>query len=198
MGGHGACRRPFVAGSTGCGSGPCSCREANRPALPLVRWAIAQLPAGGRPFTAPKGDEDEVTEVLDGFFSSASGAPFSDPDYRDLLRELCQTGCGDPSRWSVWRISDILRRPYGRPDVPLEIAVDAPALLRAYVPFAHAHSGIRKNFTEEAIAKIDELGLRYKRQLIEQAVEFDYDEVEPPAWLFPHATATSPPPAPGG
>ncbi|BBZ26687.1 hypothetical protein MMAD_09820 [Mycolicibacterium madagascariense] len=169
-----------------------------RPALPLLKWVIAKLPAGGRPFMPPAGDEDEVSEMLDGFFASPSGAPFRDPDYRDLLSGLCDTGCGDPSRWSIWRISSILRHPDASQYVPLEITLDAPALLRAYVPFAHAHSRIRRELTEGAIAKIDELSLGYKRQLIEQATEFGDDDVHPPTWLFPNATATSPPPAPGG
>jgi hypothetical protein len=35
--------------------------------------------------------------------------------------------------------------------------LDVPALLRVYVPFAHAQSGIRDGLTAEALAVIDEM-----------------------------------------
>ncbi|TPG34194.1 hypothetical protein [Mycolicibacterium hodleri] len=151
-----------------------------RQALPLVRWMIAQLPGGGAPYEMPNWDDDAVFELLDGFLSSSAGAPFAAVDYRDCLRQLCDSGSGDPRRWSASRISTILRHPTAYVDVPLEIALDVPALLRAHVPFAHADSGIRQDLTDEAIATIDELGLRYRRRLLDDAS--DHDGMLPPPW----------------
>lgn len=151
-----------------------------RQALPLVRWMIAQLPGGGIPYERPDWDDDVVFEVLDGFLSSSAGAPFAAVDYRDFLRQLCDSGSGDPRRWSASRISTVLRHSTSYHDVPLEIALDAPALLRAYVPFAHVDSGIRQDLTDEAIATIDELGLRYRRRLLDAA--YDHDGTLPPPW----------------
>ncbi len=118
-----------------------------RQALPLVRWMIAQLPGGGIPYERPDWDDDVVFELLDGFLSSSAGAPFAAVDYRDFLRQLCDSGSGDPRRWSASRISTVLRHSTSYLDVPLEIALDAPDLLRAYVPFAHVDSGIRQDLT---------------------------------------------------
>lgn len=148
-----------------------------REALPMVKWVLAQLPGGGRGYQRPEWEEDDADDLLDGFLSSPAGAPFADSDYRVLLRELWDTGCGDPLRWSSSRMSDILRSRFHDYDLPLEIVVDAPALLRAFVPFAHGQSGIAQHLTDETIATIDRLGLGYRRELLANAV--DHDD----AWL---------------
>ncbi|BDX32231.1 hypothetical protein TUM20985_27780 [Mycobacterium antarcticum] len=49
--------------------------------------------------------------------------------------------------------------------------MDAPALLRAFIPFVHADSGILQELTDDAIATIDEMGLAYKRQLVAEATK---------------------------
>jgi hypothetical protein len=151
-------------------------------ALPLAMWLVAQLPTGRYPYEPPTYDEKSTSELLGGFFASPLGAPFRDLDYRGFLRDLCDTGCGDPSRWSVPRISSILRRPFYDEHIPLEIALDGPALLRAFVPFAHAVMGIRQELTDTAIATIDEMGLGYRRELIEEATRYHDEFVEPPPW----------------
>jgi hypothetical protein len=80
--------------------------------------------------------------------------------------------------------SGILRYPDDHYGVPLEIALDTPALLRAYVPFAHADSGIRRDLTDQAVATIDEMGRRYRRELLDAVVEhYDDDDIAPPPWL---------------
>jgi hypothetical protein len=97
------------------------------------------------------------------------------------VRQLCDTGCGDPSRWSALRISDVLRYPFHDHYGPPEIGLDAPALVRAFVPFAHAHIGVRQDLTDKAIAKIDELSLHYKRELLRGATDYyGDDDPEPP------------------
>ena len=148
-------------------------------ALPMVKWVLDQLPVGGCGYQPPVWDEGVADDLLDGFLSSPAGAPFVDVDYRVLLRELWDTGCGDPLRWSAARISVILRTRFNDYDLPLEIVLDAPALLRAFVPFAHGQSGIAQHLTDEAIGTIDRLGLGYRRQLLANAIEHDDDD----AWL---------------
>lgn len=146
-----------------------------RQALPLAKWVLAQLPAGGCGYQRPEWEEDYLDGLLDGFLSSPAGAPFTDADYRVLLRELWDTGCGDPLRWSASRISGILRSRFLDYDLPLEIVLDAPALLRAFVPFAHGQSGIAQHLTDEAIETINRLGLVYRRQLLASAIEHGDD-----------------------
>ena len=150
-----------------------------REALPIVKWVLAQLPDGGCGYQRPEWEEDVADDLLDAFLSSPAGAPFADVDYRVLLRGLWDTGCGDPLRWSASRISGILRSRFNDYDLPLEIALDAPALLRAFVPFAHGRSGIAQHLTDEAIATIDRLSLGFRRELLANAIDHDDDD----AWL---------------
>ncbi|OPX07995.1 hypothetical protein [Mycobacterium sp. AT1] len=146
-----------------------------REVLPIVKWVLAQLPGGGCGSQRPAWEEDVADDLLDGFLSSPAGAPFADVDYRVLLRELWDTGCGDPLRWSASRLWVILRTRFNDYDLPLEIALDAPALLRAYVPFAHGQSGIAQHLTDEAIATIDRLSLGYRRELLANVIDHDDD-----------------------
>lgn len=151
-----------------------------REALPMVKWVLDQLPVGGCGYRPPVWEEGVADALLDGFLSSPAGAPFADVDYRVLLRELWDTGCGDPLRWSASRLWVILRTRFNDYDVPLEIALDAPALLRAFIPYAHGQSGIAQHLTDDAIATVDRLGLGYRRQLLANAIEHDDDD---DAWL---------------
>lgn len=146
-----------------------------REALPIAKWVLDQLPVGGCGYQPPVWGEGVPDYLLDGFLSSPAGAPFADVDYRVLLRELWDTGCGDPLRWSASRISVILRTRFNDYDLPLEIVLDAPALLRAFVPFAHGQSGIAQHLTDEAIATIDRLSLGYKRDLLSNVIKHDDD-----------------------
>jgi hypothetical protein len=132
----------------------------------LVQWLIGRLPEGGDKYELPAWDERPTLEVFDDFFASRAGAPFDDYDHRELLEELVDTGTGDPLRWSATRIEQALGGlgSYGA-RVSLETALDAPALLRAFVPFAHAQSGIREELTAEALDVIDETVARLQARL---------------------------------
>ncbi|KAA0079054.1 hypothetical protein CIW52_28880 [Mycolicibacterium sp. P9-64] len=92
--------------------------------------------------------------MCDQFFNSPAGAPFDDYDHREVLSELLATG--DPLRWSATRMAEVFTRSFGE-GAPLQAVLDVPALLRVYVPFAHAQSGIRGELTAEALAVIDEM-----------------------------------------
>jgi len=111
----------------------------------LVQWLIGHMPDGGQRYEPPW-DEKSSEELRDQFFASSAGAPFDDRDHRDLLRHL--VGTGDPSRWSATRVAQVFTSSFDD---------DAPELLRAYVPFIHARSGIRDELTAEALAVIDEM-----------------------------------------
>lgn len=59
--------------------------------------------------------------------------------------------------------------------MPIGSILNAPEILRAFIPFAHAQSGIRAGLTAEAIAVVDRMAQPYKRQVLEQAAEWRED-----------------------
>jgi hypothetical protein len=159
---------------------PLFARDADRwmPNRPLATWLISRLPEGGAS-RSPSMDWASAEELCDRFFASNSSAPFDGPGYRDQLLELFETGTEDPLRWSEIRVRDVLRNPsYYDDDTPLEVALDIPDLLRAFIPYAHAQSGIGDELTSRTLAVIDELRSSYRRELMREAHEFwGYDDV---------------------
>jgi hypothetical protein len=140
---------------------------------PLVRWLIGHLPEGGQAYLGPATASDEV---CDQFFASPSGAPFGRFDYRHLLLGLIETGTGDPLRWSAARIEQALGWELDDEHESGETVLAVPELLRAFVPFAHAQSGIREELTAEALAAIDEIAPGYKEKVLDNPVYWDDDE----------------------
>jgi hypothetical protein len=144
---------------------------------PLVQWLTGHLPEGGHRHRSPTWDSEPTDEEWrDQFLASPAGAPFGDPDYRGLLLEILDTGTGDPLRWSAARVEQALDSGAysGHDSGHLMLAV--PELLRAYVPFAHAQSGIRDELTAEALAVIDELGPGFKQEVLDNPKYWDDDE----------------------
>jgi hypothetical protein len=142
----------------------------------LVQWLVGRLPEGGahRP---PGGDWKSDEELCDGFFASRSAAPFTDPGHRKLLLELFETGTGDPLRWSAARVEQAIGgTQFVEDHIPLEVTLDAPDLLRAFIPYAHAQSGIRDELTSQALAILDALRSSYKREVLQQAMHWDLDD----------------------
>ena len=144
---------------------------------PLVRWLVSRLPEGGecRP---PAVDWQAAEELCDAFFASDLSATFDGPVYRDQLLELFETGAEDPLRWSETRVRDVMRNPsYYDDGTPVEVALDVPDLLRAFIPYAHAQSGIRDELTSKTLAVIDELRPSYRHEILTEARElWGYDE----------------------
>jgi len=128
----------------------------------LVQWLIGHMPEGGQRYEWPSWDKESTVELCDRFFASSAGAPFDDRDHRELLLKLLDTGTGDPLRWSAARMAEVFT---GSCDdrVSLQTVLDVPELLRAFVPFAHAQSGIRDELTAEALAVIDEMSPGHER-----------------------------------
>ena len=136
---------------------------------PLVRWLMCRLPEGGERRSAAHWLA-ATEDLCETFFASDAAAPFTDPDHRELLLQLFESGTGDPLRWSPARIERILGRTlYLEGSIPLEVVLDAPDLLRAFIPFAHAQSGIRDELTSQTLAAIDGLRTSYKRKVLREA-----------------------------
>lgn len=134
--------------------------------LALLRWLIGKLPEGGQEYSAPQWDREQTYPLFRQFFMSPAGRRFDAFDYRGLLSDLCEIGTGDPLRWSATRIEQLLRSPdFDDGLVSTECLLGVPDLLRAYVPFAHAQSGIREGLTEEALTAIDECREDYERSV---------------------------------
>jgi hypothetical protein len=85
-------------------------------------------------------------------------------DVRQAIRELNEIGV-DAAReaadrygpgWAWRELADKAPRP-------------APDLLRAFIPFAHAQSGIREELTSRTLAAIDALRTSYKREVLREA-----------------------------
>jgi hypothetical protein len=60
--------------------------------------------------------------------------------------------------------------------MPLEIALDAPDLLRAFIPYAHAQRGIRDELTLRTLAVVDAMRSSYKREVLRLAKFWDLDD----------------------
>ncbi len=109
---------------------------------PLVRWLVNRLPEGGER-RSPAGDWESNENLCNTFFATSSAAPFTEAGHREMLLDLFESGNGDPLRWSEARVERAISvMSYFGDRFPLEVALDAPDLLRAFIPFAHAQSGI--------------------------------------------------------
>ncbi|MET0898479.1 MAG: hypothetical protein ABWY45_11265 [Mycobacterium sp.] len=144
----------------------------------LVQWLATLMPEGGSTFSGPQRDSAIEAELLTRFFASLVGMAFDDADHHELLEQCIAEGTGDPLRWSSARLRQLLSAAVGYDDeIPLETQLDAPDLLRAFVPFAHAESGIRQELTVEAVDTIDEVADRYRAMAREHA-QYTGDEDE--------------------
>jgi hypothetical protein len=142
----------------------------------LVQWLVGRLPEGGE-LRSPVGESESNEELCDRFFATNSAAPFTDSSHRELLLELFETGTGDPLRWSATRVEQAVGgTSYSEGSIPLEVALDAPDLLRAFIPYAHAQSGIRDELTARTLAVVDALRSSYKREVLRQAKYWDLDD----------------------
>lgn len=142
----------------------------------VVQWVVGRLPEGGE-HRSDAVDWDASEELCDRFFATDSAAPFTDYSHRALLLELFDSGTGDPLRWSPARVErELGGTPYLDDYIPLEVALDAPDLLRAFIPYAHAQSGIRDDLTSRTLAMVDELRTSYKREVLRRAEYWGLDD----------------------
>jgi hypothetical protein len=142
----------------------------------LVQWVVGRLPEGGE-HRSPAAEWESYEELCDRFFATNSAAPFTESSHRELLLELFESGTGDPLRWSAARVEHAIGgTPYIGDSIPLEVALDAPDLLRAFVPYANAQSGIRDELTSRTLAMVDALRSSYKRELLRHAKYWGLDD----------------------
>ena len=135
----------------------------------LVQWLIRLMPLGGSNNFVSQRDSEHVAPLLDRFFASPAGERFGDVHHRELLDLCIDEGTGDPLRWSAARLRQLLHMAIADPeDIPVEQQLDLPELLRAFVPFAHAASGIRQELTAEALAAIDDVADDYRAMVVEE------------------------------
>lgn len=137
---------------------------------PMVEWAAALLPPGGKGYVRPDWDGDALIALSERFFASPFGTTFADEDHRGLLDSLLWFGTdygpGDPLRWSPV-VVEILLTDW----IPRKIVADvtfldkAPDLVRAFIRFSHQERGIRSELTRETLAAVDGHETDY-RQLI--------------------------------
>ncbi len=68
--------------------------------------------------------------------------------------------------------------------IPFTAQLDTPDLLRAFVPFAHAESGIRQELTLEAIEAIDDVADDFRAEVLDEAqylADHEDDDDDEPA-----------------
>jgi hypothetical protein len=142
----------------------------------LVKCLVCRLPEGSE-HRSPVEDWEASEELCDRFFATDAAAPFTDSRHRELLLELVDTGTGDPLRWSAARVERAIGSTlWSQDSFPLEVELDAPDLLRAFIPYAHAQSGIRDDLTSRTLAMVDGLRSNYKRAVLRQAKFWDLDD----------------------
>lgn len=143
----------------------------------LVQWLGRLMPEGDSEVHAPQQDSTDSAPLLNRFFASLVGMPFDVPNHRELLELCIDEGTGDPLRWSAARLRQLLNAAAADPeDIPAELQLDRPELLRAFVPFAHAESGIRQELTAEALAAIAEGADGYRAEVLAEADYWDDEE----------------------
>ncbi|MET0475169.1 MAG: hypothetical protein ABW001_11070 [Mycobacterium sp.] len=145
----------------------------------LVQWLARLLPADSSISHVLQRDWAETAPLLQRFLASPEGAPYDDPDHRELLELCIDEGTGDPLRWSAARVRQLLDAAVVDDDaIEVDIQLDVPELLRVYIPFAHAESGIRHELTAEALAVIDELADDYRAMVLEGATSTTFGDDE--------------------
>lgn len=135
---------------------------------PLVQWLLRMMPTGAGSSYVPQRLSGDDARMRDRFFASLVGMPFDQPALRQLLEICIEEGTGDPLRWSAPRLTQLLDTVIvDDGDIPVEAQLAVPELLRAFVPFAHAESGIREELTAEALAAIDDASEHYRAEVTE-------------------------------
>ena len=136
---------------------------------PLVRWLVNRLPEGGE-HRSPAGSRSRTR-------SSATRSSLPAPQRRSPNPAIGSCCCDSSSLVRVTRCAGAqpasngqsATRPTSTESIPLDVVLDAPDLLRAFIPFVHAQSGIREELTSRTLAAIDELRSSFRREVLREA-----------------------------
>ncbi len=137
-------------------------------ARPLIEWMARLLPAGGRGYERPEWSARTQKRLVKEFLASEHGRRLDDPDHHHLLESVLWYGTdygpGDPLHWSPVAVELIMLDWIPRKlTAPSTYLAKAPAVLRAFVRYAHAERGIRPALTRETLAAIDRHEPEYQK-----------------------------------
>jgi len=126
---------------------------------PLVEWVVGHLPEGGTGHARPEWDREARQALEDEFARSDHAADLSEKDRRlagTLIRFTGDHGPGDPLRWSPVAVEILLLDwlPAHVTSAPDDIA-RLPEVLRRFIRFCHARTGIAADRTQETLESVD-------------------------------------------
>jgi hypothetical protein len=133
---------------------------------PLLEWFLRHLPAGGTGFVRPEWSEADQSQLSERFVTGPYGEGLPS-DARaiadDLLWYRTGYGYGDPLRWGPTAVEILLLDWYPRKIVADSAYLAAmPAVLHAFVRFAHAEAGLDEALTTLTLAAVDEFQDEYR------------------------------------
>ena len=129
---------------------------------PMLEWILRALPEGGQGYVRQEWTTDQRQELAWDFATSppvkAMGIPLEETMYIGewLVRFGCETGTGDPLRWSPVSVEMLLVDWYPRNVFdPPDLMQRVPDLVKAFVRFAHDRRHIPSYLTEETVAAVE-------------------------------------------
>jgi hypothetical protein len=138
---------------------------------PLLEWVMGQLPTGGRGYLRPEWTVEDREELSRAFLESPFGREFQgDADSVDAVWMLigfgCDSGTGDPLRWSPVVVEMVLADWFPRSVVThRELRERVPDVLRAFIRYCHGEQAIPSHLTDETLEAVD----RWKGSVIDAA-----------------------------
>lgn len=128
---------------------------------PLVEWIVGRLPDGGQEYDWPEWSDEELDDIVDGFFASEHGRALKDTgDHRDLVHTLLWMAGGyspcDPLRWSPVSVEIVMLDRFPRKVMGAKTYMNKmPKVLKALIRYSHDQKGLPGELTEETISTVD-------------------------------------------
>ncbi len=146
----------------------------------LIEWILRLAPSGGVGYQTQTWTEDERNALAARYFASPYARHLKAGDRSDhafLLDEVIAHGAehatGDPLHTSPVTVEIIMMTFASSVIAPIESLAKLPALLRAYIAFAHAEQGLESELTEETLAAVDHWEPRYLAAIESPTSMFD-------------------------
>jgi hypothetical protein len=135
----------------------------------LIEWMIGGLPEGGTGYQRVVWEDDARAKLQAAFLASPYGAALDGEDaelLESILWYATDYGPGDPLKWSPVAVEILLLDWIPRKIVaPAAFLARAPAVLRAFVRYAHDRSGIRPELTGETLDAIAQWEDEYQQTI---------------------------------